>query len=453
MAISSTCVLEVRTSGSDSNGGGYNPSGSSPGTDWSQQNAAQVTIDGTTISATVHTTTTQITLTGYTVATTDNRNLVQITGGTATAGVYEITAVDTANNRWTLDRAAGTAAQTVIGAMGGALASPGKAAGLKVAGNTIWIGAGTYTIGTGTANTAGKKVDDSTRGYWIGYDATRGDGTGTRPILRAGGASITLLQPAVAGSTAENIAFDNPSAFAGVTGCRTGATDILIRGCSASGLSVGFDGGTTGARFEWCYTTGCATGINPNSSAIVADCVVIGGTTGIQFSAGPVTLNRCVVSGPSGKGIQQLGGSLLVRDCIVRGCGSDGISLASFASAYNCLSYGNTGVGFIATTTPATRAVQLYNCAAGANSAATSGLTGGVISGLIALTASPFTNAAGLDFTLNNTAGGGALLRAAGWPATLPGLTGTSYPDIGAYQHADPVAAAGLPRSRIFTGY
>jgi len=32
----------------------------------------------------------------------------------------------------------------------------------------------------------------------------------------------------------------------------------------------------------------------------------------------------------------------------------------------------------------------------------------------IALTADPFTNAAGGDFTLNNTSGGGALCRAAG---------------------------------------
>jgi parallel beta-helix repeat protein len=53
-----------------------------------------------------------------------------------------------------------------------------------------------------------------------------------------------------------------------------------------------------------------------------------------------------------------------------------------------------------------------------------------------------FTNAAGGDFTLNNTAAGGALVRGAGVPTgtlpfTFPGLSLTGYDDLGALQHRE----------------
>ena len=52
----------------------------------------------------------------------------------------------------------------------------------------------------------------------------------------------------------------------------------------------------------------------------------------------------------------------------------------------------------------------------------------------IALSADPFTNAAGNDFSLNNTASGGADCRAAGFPGAMQ-TGGTGYPDVGALQH------------------
>jgi hypothetical protein len=53
------------------------------------------------------------------------------------------------------------------------------------------------------------------------------------------------------------------------------------------------------------------------------------------------------------------------------------------------------------------------------------------------LSSTPFTNAAGGDFTLNNVAGGGAAARASGNPGTLPGVGGIGYIDMGALQHQD----------------
>lgn len=130
MAIGTTCTFEVRTTGNDANGGFFDGVSGTPGTDRSQQDGPHVTIDGTTITATVHTATDQLTLSGYTVSAADAGNAVNINGGTATAGRYRITAVDTVNNRWTLDRSAGTSTQT-------ATASPLRVRQPTASGSTV----------------------------------------------------------------------------------------------------------------------------------------------------------------------------------------------------------------------------------------------------------------------------------------------------------------------------
>jgi hypothetical protein len=55
--------------------------------------------------------------------------------------------------------------------------------------------------------------------------------------------------------------------------------------------------------------------------------------------------------------------------------------------------------------------------------------------GLTALSASPFTNPGAGDFSPNNTAGGGALIRATGLPTTFPAGTTVNALDAGAVQH------------------
>lgn len=59
------------------------------------------------------------------------------------------------------------------------------------------------------------------------------------------------------------------------------------------------------------------------------------------------------------------------------------------------------------------------------------------------LSGSPFTNASGGDFSLNNTASAGASCRGSAYPGVYPvGASYTSCQDRGAIQHADPAAAA-----------
>ena len=115
MAIGPVCAWEVRSTGNSANGGGF----AGGGIDRSQQDSPHLVIDGATITATVHTSTDQLTITGYTVSADDTGNVLNVNGGTATAGRYKIASVDVPNNRWTLDRSAGTASQTATGRMGG----------------------------------------------------------------------------------------------------------------------------------------------------------------------------------------------------------------------------------------------------------------------------------------------------------------------------------------------
>src|SRR3990167_5684505 len=179
MAIAAATVFEVRTGGSDNNGGGVVTGAS--GTDRSQQDAAHATLSTASL---VNATTTIIDVAAgdYTCTAADVGNILQITGGSATAGIYQITARSA--QQWTLDRSCGTAGQTVVGAMGGAFASPGKAAAaVTVSGNLIWVKASTYVVTTATPGAAGP-VDLLTGMVKAeGYATTRGDRAG-RPILQ-----------------------------------------------------------------------------------------------------------------------------------------------------------------------------------------------------------------------------------------------------------------------------
>jgi hypothetical protein len=66
--------------------------------------------------------------------------------------------------------------------------------------------------------------------------------------------------------------------------------------------------------------------------------------------------------------------------------------------------------------------------------------------GVSTLTADPFTNHSSGDYSLNNTVGGGALLKGVGFPATFTGLSATGHLDVGAVQSlggSTPVAIYG----------
>ena len=65
----------------------------------------------------------------------------------------------------------------------------------------------------------------------------------------------------------------------------------------------------------------------------------------------------------------------------------------------------------------------------------------------VALSASPYTSPGTGNFALNGTAGGGAALKAAGFPGIAP--FGTGYGSIGALQPSQAVIASGGPHAFV----
>lgn len=432
-ALAATGIFEVRTGGNDNNAGYFNPSGGSPGTDWSQQDAPQITIDGATISAAVHTTTTQINLTGTTVSAAWNRNGLRITGGTATAGLYEITAVDVPNNRVTLDRSAGTAAQTATGRVGGCFATPGNLSTgsgfFTVAGMTAHIKAGTYTITTSTPGPAGPlSMGNAQRLRIIGYDATRGDspGIGARPVISAGSVgSVTIIDMNSSGGGTRvlrnvSVTGNSQSSTIGIAAATNFLFDCDVTACTT---------GITSPAGSRLYATNCTTGISMGATTITAavvrscttgilgstgearHCIVIGGTTAYHWTNNPAQLFNCIAYNATTGLLVDSGRIVYVSNFVISTCTNSITETAAGLVYVDKVFYYNSG----APTTGNTIAL----------SATTS------------LSADPFTNAAGDDFSPNNTTNGGASVRAAGVPGAFPGLSTTGYMDAGAVQHQD----------------
>lgn len=435
MALAAATVLEVRTGGSDNNGGGF-VTGTS-GTDRSLQDAAHATL---TVLSIIHTTTTQInvSLTDFTVSAADVGNLLQITGGTATAGVYQITTADVPNNRWTLDRSAGTAAQTVVGAMGGAFASPGKACGVAtVAGQIVFVkyNATPYSITSATPNIAGGVLSVGLNVLVVGYDTTRTtNNTDTnRPTLTLNVASATMFTSAATLSSLVSGFICNGNSQ---TAARAVGTIIMyFHRCHFANFN------TVSANshyFYFCSATTCSAMIM-RGTCIACEAYA---NTATPFGAGDEyqSLVACISRGNTGASTD--GFYAIYRNqtvgCTAYGNGRDGFNLSG-ASGYpgmmqNCVSVGNGRYGFNLS------GGGLYTFLNNAHYNNTSGGVNGssnINIGTITLTADPFTNAAGGDLSLNNTAGGGAALRALGFPALFPAGLTANYLDIGAAQHQD----------------
>ena len=426
MALNAAVALEVRTDGDDANGGGFKTGAT--GVDRSQQAAAHATL---TTNSVVHTTTTQINVhaADYTVSAGDVGNLLQINSGTATAGVYEITAADTGNNRWTLDRAAGTAGQTAAGKMGGSYATPGKAASvMTVAGQRTWVKAGTYTITTTTPGAAGPVLLTATSTIMEGYSSTRGD-RGGRPVLDAGSQTGVVLFNT---NNSMLIAFIHLKADGQSGSGNSGFRCAYVSGRMIDCEAVDCDqsscyGFSTGHAIE-CIASNCATGFSAMNSS--NSCVAVTCETGFN---GYMVVN-CLATDCSTVGIFVLAQGYAINSTSDL-CGTSGFALANYGAAINCLATNQSGTGdegFLCSGSY----TLLKNCAGYNNTDHVSG-TPLVNDGFVSLSADPYVSQATDDFRPNNTAGGGALLRAAGIGA--PGQMHNT--DIGAVQHSDPASA------------
>lgn len=362
MAIGSTAVWEVRAGAANSGlqGGFYVPTGGS--TDYSQQDTAQLSLTdiasdgaGTGLSSVTG---------GFTAAMVGNG--IYITGGTATAGWYQITAYTDGNNI-TIDRSCGLSKTGVTGRVGGATIFANTPIAAVVAGNTVYIKAGaTHTL---AANIVTGNATAALPVKVYGYNTTRGDNpTGTNRPYMAGGAyyfssgDYWFVHNLRGDGTAAAMVFDNQGGYINCKAQNTSGTAgrVAMRAYLAGAIAidceiisdagVGLDDQVAsvvvfGGYIHDCGTNGMSTsstgGYYHVQHTIFDTCAVgISGTTGVK---GPVL--NCVFYNCSTAGVQLTTGTgLTLLNNIFDTCGigvdvstgAQGTHYEDFNNFYNC---------------------------------------------------------------------------------------------------------------------
>ena len=404
MAFAAATVWNVSSSGLDTNGGGFVP-GTAGTFDYSQQTLSQasgtVSSSGTTVTATTSIFT-SLMVNNYITDGTTWKQITAYTNGTTI----------------TVDSAPSWSSATIR--IGGALATPGKAAGLIVTGNTVYV-SGTFTCST-SSNVAGGRIAPAVASQWYGYTNIYGDGG--QATLNAGANSMTVVTVGAYSVAFQNFtvaanSYTSVTAFAGGTyyyrciGCAanavaTGWTGTYATLVCCEGINVTSIGIDAGGSFSFCRMTGCATGAyTPTAAATFVDCVFDTCATGGSESAGAAWIN-----------------------CGFYKCSSGGLVTSGNANSIviNCWSYnpGATNGDFF---TNSSALNQLLNCAY--RSGKIYNTPAANVSPII-ISADPTVNGSGGNFALNSTAGGGALLRAAGYQSLSGGTVG--YPAVGPVQ-------------------
>lgn len=293
MALNAGTVWEVRATGNAANGGGfYNRS---PGTsvDYSQQDAAQLTLTdlatdgaGTGLSSATG---------GFTAAMIGN--IIRISGGTLTAGWYEITG-HTSGNAVTIDRTAGASKTGGTGNVGGAFAfgttldSDRFAA--TVGGNVIWIKGGNHALGE---TIAVKDMSAPNNLIVEGFNTVRGDtptgdnrpfidcgiyyfGLGSRNIarhLRFTGTGLYVVDAGGSNNKLYNIKAVNPSLTANRIAINIETTSVWL--CEAvSTLGLAFSSTTGDNQLMYCYAHDSNVGMNVDRAfgCVIDTCTTAG---------------------------------------------------------------------------------------------------------------------------------------------------------------------------------
>lgn len=472
--LPSTIDWDVRTTGSDTNGGGFNTVAA--GTDRSQQNAAQVTIDNVTITATCNAAVITFTA-GYTATAADVGNVVNIitsSGGTpATAGRYSISS-QTATT-WTLDRTTGAVTTTITSAkMGGSFATIAAAlAAYSVGDQDIWVKLGSYTI-TVTLTTPAV-VNTAFRNRLYGYNVSHNDNpTGAnRPTITTNGAIVGITNTADGWDIA-NFIIDGNGGTRGTNGVLSQGNVVTFYNLEIKNFANGgFVANAASRRIIKSLevhnnnVTGGTAGIELFSSSVnwVINCWVhdnpkigIGEDQQNVISGNLITNN----TGATSDGVFMSTGSSMVDDNTIYGNGGNGINspsgfVGAATSIRNNILAKNGGFGInLSTNTRPDVAVFHPNAYWSNTSGATNKLNTTAADVLISGTAptnDPFTNAAGSDWTLNNNAGAGALLRGTAEPGAVPGSVPTGKRDFGVFQSAGTGGGSSGPTGYVTIGY
>lgn len=469
MALSAAMKWTVKTGGSSGNSGGFRVGAS--GTDYTKQNAAQFSVTDLAIDAVDNTKVTSATI-GFD-ATSPGNTLIVSAGAGFTTGTFEILSV--AAGVATLDRAVGTIGSTGGTAkLGGAKSRLDDCDGVLVAGNTIYVEAGTYTSTTTNTLTADGTATAKIRviGYTSGGSQTDADITeANMPVMTSATNSIAIIT--MTGAPFWSFRNIKITHTAGTRG----------NGIVTSGSITSF-----GPQLYNCVFDGCLSGINEGSVNMAGmqacRCTIRNSTShGVVLNSAssttvPMSFDSCHIYSNAGAGItaasSNLQGLSIKRSVIHGNTGANGhgIWLQQTTAGWNAVIididsnvlYNNAQSGLRAeftTTHPIlgiTNNILVSNGAYGVSFATagmadtmwakvyanayynnTSGARQNFVTGDgdVTLSGVPFTSAGSNDFTLDNTASEGAACRSAAFPSAvgaLGGTAGTNYGDIGPLQ-------------------
>ncbi len=401
-------------------------------------------------------------------------NLLKVNSGTnVTAGTYAIASVSVVTA--TFDRACTTGVTSNgAGRVGGAKASIGAIGLLYVASNVAWVkyNATAFTSTATTNNAAAGRFSfaagtTTAMGIVQGYETTPGDMPTTNyPILKWGvNAASNAVITTAANTLIRNLKFDcNRANFTNTMGIKTATGSYFVDNVKITSASAGG------------FFNNSGTAIGTITQMEVTDCVTVAAVT---VGAGEINMDECNIhdnaidgvsistgkfrsrltpivnniNGAAASNIVATGAAVLdVEYNTIYGAGTHGIDIqVAPVSAYfkGNIIEGNGGAGLNAVSSAMLYMINngFYNNTSGKYPAGV--IPTGNIRGEVNYSSTAFTNAAGGDFSLNNTAGAGASLRAVGARSPIIGSSTNTYHDIGAAQHQDSGGGGGLAANPI----
>lgn len=450
-AITPATVWEVRgPAGSPTNGAGFDASmGGVDMSVYDNKNAAGCSScqsSTANLSTTDAVTNNTATVTSATASFTADLkgNTIYLSGTGTTTGRYQVLSVNSPTSI-TVDRATGSTGGTAVGMnIGGALAQIHNVSD-AVPGNKVWFRS--YTMSSSQLPPAGSTGNLI---VYEGYTSSRGDGGPAVITFGAASQAFTLPSYVVLKNATVNC-----NSQASTTGLNTSGTGQIIQrltvngNCASHPINIASSNGVLSDVLLIGHTSAASVINVAGGGWRMFDVTIVGNS--IQ----PVTLgtgaysawiNPIFANNGTGNDCMSLAGTVSLSVSVVNGVfygcrngiygtGTDALNglMASGNIFANNAGYGisaGTGTNWASSRELASDFNAYWNNASGARYNYPAGAND------VTLTANPFANAASNDFSLNNTAGGGAALRAAGFPGVRLG-GGTGYCDIGPLQHQD----------------
>lgn len=443
-AFNPGAIWRVSTTGADTNGGAFDPSVVSPGTDES-------TGAGTAVTITLTGTTTGTMSPAISSTTHGPGNFVQIASGAGcTVGTYELKSQSAGTG--TFDHAMGSTTNVCVGVMGGQHLTIGTPAALAVTGNNICVKAdGTYSVSaniTLAPNNAGSNTITIYQGYTTtcGVGGVQGD-HGQATIQASAAVTGMFTAASTAGIHAYNFILDCNSQAGTVRGVNLSGSssdvlldNMLIKNCATTGISSSASSGNlivSNSRIT-ASISGCTAGINTTGAqafTLINSLVDANLCHGVSVSAGTFFCSNSISANNTGTSDGFRTGVNTSTTTVLNGCagyGNGEYGLDTTASAGSSTLFVRNSYFYGNTTKNVNLAGALQQSLNWDYNAYTSGSTTNLTAGFhdVTLTADPTVDGANRNFALNSTSGGGAALKSVGFPGALQ-AGGTGYTSIG----------------------